>query len=388
MATPLLIVGFGNSFDDIPRPYFETYDLAGTFLQRYDYATQLLGRTNLMGPIVLADGRLFWNSDLALLVTLNPDFSFNTAQGLLIPTGMIGESCPQLYASTQIAPVRVVGLWLVYDNAPPYDQHAILVDLDLTTLVQTPLWTDWAPVYMGQPGLITPYCLSKDGSTFYHAISYNGYPADGQIFATPLATGVPAVFITQYAPNYGPNNLWGQSPMWQLPDTTFLVLWASPTPNEYRVVQYDATGTPAGIDIVITDMLLPGFCIEPDGLHFWVIGTDPLTSNARLVRGLTADGSIVTDVLVPLLASNSYPTDPMVLIQITPAVVTGLTVDCTLSQLVIAGTDFAPNPTITVTGPSGPVAFTVVSVTATEIILQLTPPFVNGSYTVTVTNTE
>lgn len=69
------------------------------------------------------------------------------------------------------------------------------------------------------------------------------------------------------------------------------------------------------------------------------------------------------------------------------ATVTGLAVVCPLTQLVISGSGFLDGADITVTSPTGDaVPFTLVSLNANQIVLQLTAPFVNGAYCVTVEN--
>ncbi len=96
-----------------------------------------------------------------------------------------------------------------------------------------------------------------------------------------------------------------------------------------------------------------------------------------IVEDTGTTGSYPAAAVAPIALTICAGTPPVV-------AVTVLAVDCVTNQLTITGTNFLAGYTVTLTGPGGAIAFTTVSTTATTIVLQLTNPWVDGTYCATV----
>jgi hypothetical protein len=147
-----------------------------------------------------------------------------------------------------------------------------------------------------------------------------------------------------------------------------------------------------------------------DSLTFWyrnLINGDAVTGvqSGKMVKVDADSGSVLLSVLGTAYSvgdSLSSPKSPSVLptlfgysesctfwvlpVGIGLPTIEVLSVSCSSGIVTITGTGFSLSATVILTGPSGDLAYTVVSQTSTEIVLQIALPVANGSYCATVVN--
>lgn len=104
---------------------------------------------------------------------------------------------------------------------------------------------------------------------------------------------------------------------------------------------------------------------------------------------MTAFENVVLDDTVQY--TNYHPCtaptiSPLGCVDAPPITITGLTVDCALLRLTIAGGFFADEFSVDLQNSLGPVPFMIVSQSATAVVLQLNAPFLADTYCATITN--
>lgn len=274
--------GFIGPFDPLVVDTFSMTD--GSFVQQYDYRTDLPSASILQCPFRNGSARLVLSADLVLAVTIGRDFAVVSQGPMVSPIMGDPNETPQFYPNIPASATRVIGLW----QYSAMTTTVVVQNIDPLTLAQTTLWTDFQPdTDVGIAGR----GLSRDGNTFYYT---QGTP--DVIYALNLTTGVSTAFITAYAAGAFVNN-WATHGLAQLPDGTFLVLWQLSGGVDLRLVQYDADGNPDGIDILLSGFNGFGsFIPDVDGSGVWVMGYD---TGPTLRRYLLPSGTLDVNVVPP-----------------------------------------------------------------------------------------